>query len=214
LRSSGDSLGWLSKRLRRIYVSYWFTLVAILAANLCFQYKPMSWTLVISQFLGIAYFTHRGQMIGVTNWFISLILLCYVIAAFVRWERRLLPVFVAITLGLMHREDPKFAGCVLAFMAGGVVAMTPKIWNGALGVAGVCLMATATGRSAFAYPLAGSVAIMVGTPFAGEKSRVLALASECTYEFFLVHGPIYLGLSRVMGLDFFGNLISGRLWLS
>jgi peptidoglycan/LPS O-acetylase OafA/YrhL len=213
LRATGTPLGWLAKRLSKIYPPYWIVLVAIITANQYFHYKSMSFGLVLSQFLGFAYFTHRGQLIGIHTWFISLLILCYGIAAIIRWDRRFLPVFAAIALGLMHREDPKFAGCVLAFLAGGIVAVAPKMWHGALGITGVCLMATATSGTVFAYPLAGVVALMMGALLGGRRSRLMAPASRTAggllFEFFLVHGPIYLGLSQVVGLNFFGNLFLG-----
>jgi hypothetical protein len=211
LRSRGDSLGWLSKRLVRIYVPYWVTLIAILTADWLFRYKPLSPGLVVSQFLGLAYFTHRGQLIGVHLWFISLILLCYGMAALIRWKRGLLPILVALALGLMSREDPKFAGCVLAFLSGGIIALMPRMWPGACLVAGVCLVASANAWTVFAYPLAGVAALMVGTLLSGKEPRIIALASGIVYEFFLTHGPIYLGLSRIAGFDFRENLILGTL---
>jgi hypothetical protein len=40
---------------------------------------------------------------------------------------------------------------------------------------------------------------------------ILILLSESTYEFFLVHGPIYLGLAKYAHLSFISDLFWGTL---
>jgi hypothetical protein len=62
-------------------------------------------------------------LIGVHTWFISLILVCYVAAVLIHWNRRLFPAVVAVLLLAVRHEDPKFIGCVLAFLTGGSAAL-------------------------------------------------------------------------------------------
>src|SRR4051812_26420499 len=55
LHSRGGLSRWLWRRLSRIYVPYWITLIAIFSANRVVRYKPVSWGLVVSEFFGTAY---------------------------------------------------------------------------------------------------------------------------------------------------------------
>jgi peptidoglycan/LPS O-acetylase OafA/YrhL len=65
---------WLRKRLSRIFVPYWITVTAVLIANHLRSYKPVSVWLVVSEYFGLAGWTHRGQIVGVHLWFVSLLL--------------------------------------------------------------------------------------------------------------------------------------------
>jgi peptidoglycan/LPS O-acetylase OafA/YrhL len=80
---SGDqkTARWLLQRLDRLFVPYWISLASIFAVNWAIGYKPVSTGLVVSEFLGTGYFTHPGRLVGVHVWFISLILVCYGLAA-------------------------------------------------------------------------------------------------------------------------------------
>jgi hypothetical protein len=209
LGSTDTPFHWLSKRLQRIYPSYWICLAAIFAANTVVHYKPMSPSLILCQFLGIAHFTHPGSLVGVHTWFITLIVTCYILAAFIRWERRLLPVAVLLVLALDHWHGDFMWGFVMAFVGGAIVGALPKVRTGALGVAAASFAAAIAFGPLFLNPLWGSLALLLGSFFVGKPPRVLKFASRCTYEFYLTHGPIYLGLSRIIELSFYPNLIIG-----
>ena len=50
---------------------------------------------------------------------------------------------------------------------------------------------------------------MIGLIPLGRSSRTLATISQATYEFFLVHGPIFLALAVYAHMGFWGTLLAG-----
>ena len=209
LCTGGDPVGWLSRRLARICLPYWITLAAIFTANEIVHYKPVPSGLVVAEFLGIAYFTHPGSMVGVHVWFMSLLLVCYAIGVLIRWDRRLLPACAAVAVLLLPR-DPGLVRHVLSFLAGMTVAVLPRPGRAAPGLALAALGCAAAVRPEFAYPLAGTTALLLGGLIRWRSPRAVALAGRATYEFFLVHGPIYLGLRGWPDLVCWGSRPSGR----
>ncbi len=76
LVSKRSTTNWIVSRLTRVFPAYWIALSVVLIANAVVGYKPMSLGLILSQFSGIALFTHPGKLVGVHFWFISLLLVC------------------------------------------------------------------------------------------------------------------------------------------
>jgi hypothetical protein len=107
--------------------------------------------------------------------------------------------------------DPHFVRHLLSFQAGVILAMC-----GARKLLAGFALASVLGTALvfwpeFASPLAAVVALLIGTLPLGRSSRPFALVSQATYEFFLVHGPIYLGLALLLRLDLAENLVVGTL---
>jgi hypothetical protein len=167
----------------------------------------MSWDLAGAQFLGIAYFTHPSKLVGIHTWFISLLILCYVMAALFRWDRRCL--LVAVVLGLALKYGGDFRGCVLAFLAGCVVAIAPRRRICALAIAVFCSVVSVVGHQIYLYPLTGTLALIAGIQFVGPPLPWLRWTKGLAYEFYLVHGPIYLGLAVVTKVAPIVNLVLG-----
>jgi hypothetical protein len=115
------------------------------------------------------------------------------------------PVVVLLLMPLA----PVFLGYVLSFLTGAVVAGSSRPGRTAAAMGLACLAASFALRPGFAFPLAGLVALLLARAVPGESPRALASASQATYEFFLVHGPVYLGLARVAGLPWTANLVVG-----
>jgi peptidoglycan/LPS O-acetylase OafA/YrhL len=182
--------------------------VFLLAGNAVIGYKPIMAGQIVSQFLGTGYFTHRDSLVGVHTWFISLILVCYGLAALVRGQRWLLPLFGIVVIALLPL-DGFLLGPLLAFLAGGVIACVS--WTGTA----LYVLTAATWVSSilvnedFAYPLLAILALAAGSVPLGMSSPRLTRVSRATYEFFLVHGTIYLVLARYAGLPFLANLLLG-----
>jgi hypothetical protein len=168
----------------------------------------MPWDLVGAQFLGVAYFTHPSRLVGIHTWFISLLILCYVMAALFRWNRRCL--LVAVVLGLALEYGGDFRGCVLAFVAGCAVAIAPRRLMCALGIGVFCSVISLVGHQIYLYPLTGTLALIAGTQLVGPPLRWLRWTKGLAYEFYLVHGPVYLGLAVVTKVTPIVNLVLGR----
>ena len=73
-------LVWFKRRLVQIFPAYWVVTIVSFALTLIAGSKDVTWSLFISQMLGTGFFTHGWELVNVVSWFVSLILLCYVIA--------------------------------------------------------------------------------------------------------------------------------------
>lgn len=206
---------WLTKRMSRVFVPYWITVTAVLLANRLIRYKPASLGLVVSEYLGIAGWTHRDELIAVHFWFISLLLLCYLACACIRQRPWSLPVFV-LAASLWLRSDAHYAGQSLAFLTGAACGLLEKrtqaLFLPLVGVGGVLLAQTVHIGFAFlsvaVLPLA---ALWLPWPRGDRFARLLSRASESTYHFYLVHAPAYLAFARWGSSSFVMVLTLGTL---
>jgi hypothetical protein len=215
MRSSATSNpSWIVRRLKRVFIPYWISLMVIFVANGIVGYKPVSPCLIVSEFLGTALFTHPGALVGVHVWFISLILICYAIAAVIRWRPAALPLFAIGAVAAVCEGQASVAGHVLSFLAGCLLSKCGE-WKqqfvvGSL-IAVVCAAGIAVLNAHFAYPFAAMIALLLCSGWLAPSPSWLTRLSESTYEFFLVHGPIYLGLAKYAHLGIVANLAFGTL---
>jgi peptidoglycan/LPS O-acetylase OafA/YrhL len=214
MRSHNKNLTtWLAHRLGRIYPPYWISLSAIFLANMLIGYKPVTLGLVASEYLGTALFTHSGVMVGVHIWFISLILLCYGIAAVLRWQRTVLPLAIVVTIAALFRW-PLISAHVLSFLVGCSLSnfgTLKQAWKTELVIVIIGTLGIVFLDTHFAYPLAALGVLLLCSASTSPSPGILILLSELTYEFFLVHGPIYLGLAKYAHLSFISDLFWGTL---
>jgi peptidoglycan/LPS O-acetylase OafA/YrhL len=201
-------LAWLFRRLDRLYVSYWLVLPPIFVANAIVAYKPMTASLVVSEFLGTAGLTHPDQMVGIHLWFISLIVLCYALATVIRMDRRAWWLAAAgATLTLDY--NTLFAQHVLSFL-GGMAACRYAQRGYILACVALVLAVLAAGfRPPLAYPAVAVAALLLSTRSARSSGPLLAGLARLTYHFYLVHGPIYLALAEMLGLSPAADLLVG-----
>lgn len=126
LGGAAPAIGWLKKRLWQIYPAYWIATVAAFLLTWAAGTKRVDTRLFLSQMAGTGYFTHGWELVNVVSWFISLILLCYVIAFVGKWlgAPRLMLVFatiIAIAL-LATRSEIALSRHVLTFCVAGLIA--------------------------------------------------------------------------------------------
>jgi peptidoglycan/LPS O-acetylase OafA/YrhL len=222
-QASGEGAGtWLGRRLARVYVPYWLSLIAIFTANAALNYKPVTPRLIVSEFAGTVTFTHPNQSVGVHVWFISLLLVCYLLAVAVRLDRRVLPILLAAAAATLVLPDTTLAGAVLipscvpaghvlAFLSGMFVAShRSPLARGGLPVLALVLTGV-TGQLPLLCPVVGSVAVLLAGLPRGRSPAPVATLSRGTYEFFLVHGPIYLGLASFAKLALPANAVVGTV---
>ncbi|MFO0946598.1 MAG: acyltransferase [Planctomycetota bacterium] len=207
-------LAWLRRRLTRVYVPYWITLTLLIVANQFSGYKPMNPELIFSQYLGTGYFTHPSQLLGIHFWFISLILLCYGLAVFVR----LMPALVVPILGLVLCTPvitSLFAAHIVSFLIGAALSLFWRERSFAVvasSVAVACLLgALYPPMSHLVYSSSATIALCLCRIPMGNSSHWLTLTSERTYEFFLVHGPVYLILRKALHVSRAVNLTFGTV---
>ncbi len=205
------AIGWLQKRLWQIYPAYWITTIAAFLLTWAAGTKRIDGWLFLSQIAGTGYFTHGWELINVVSWFISLILLCYVIAFVGKWlgAPRLILVFVAIiTLALLAtRSEVALSRHVLTFCVAGLIAQTCPRPAVMLAIISSLLCA------AFLWPqsfyAAFSIALLaLALAWQTSDTRLTSVTRGYVYEYFLVHGIFLVGLARFMPQQ---KLLSGTI---
>lgn len=143
------------------------------------------------------------------TWFISVIMACYLLAALIRFDRIFLPLSVAVTLALLLNHASNYWGCILQFLAGGIIARADRPKLGALLVAVAALAADPHVEGFCVGISVGALALLGGLYLVGPGSKTISWLSLVSYEFFLVHGIAYLALGRLAHLSFAPNLLLG-----
>ncbi|UUO06867.1 acyltransferase [Blastopirellula sp. J2-11] len=197
----GHAVRWLSKRLSRIYLPYWIAVTGVLSANYIVQYKPAPLSLVIAELAGVVGWTHRGDIVGIYFWFVSLLLFCYLLAAIVKLDRRVLPLLVVASIAWLW-WDQGFASNTLAFLTGlslGQLGKRPSPLL-TLGVTITAAVLTFAVHPGFAcVTIAGFAILSTAIPFSlpEQTETIIAKLSELSYHFYLVHVPFYLAADKL-----------------
>jgi hypothetical protein len=199
---------WLGNRLISMYLPYWLVFGLMLMANATVHYKVVSLPMIISQILGTTYFTHPGQQLGIHTWFVSLLLVTTLLTVFLRANLILLPIFFAVTCYLMPMGSA-FVYCVLAFLVGVCIARFGNHWFGVIFIAGICALLGATINGGFLYPCAGATGLALAMAAPKLSLPRLERWGACTYEYYLIHGPIYLACVKLFDLSFWPTLLIG-----
>ncbi|HEX5126010.1 MAG TPA: acyltransferase family protein [Rhodocyclaceae bacterium] len=197
-----DPLQWLKRRLLRIYPAYWIATLGAFALAVKFSSKPITLGLFVSQMLGTGFFTHGWDLINVVSWFVSLILLCYVLAAVALWLRRplvLMLLFAALALAsIVFVFEVDLSRHILAFCLGAVCGLTARPVTGFL-LAILLLIAGLSMNVQLCYAGIGLLLLnFCGIVLIREPAWV-RLVSKYSYEYFLVHGIFLAGMVQVLG---------------
>lgn len=208
---AAPAISWLQKRLWQIYPAYRIATIAAFLLAWAAGMKCIDGWLFLSQIAGTGYFTHGWELINVVSWFISLILLCYVIAFLGKWlgAPRLILVFVAIiTLALLAtRSEVALSRHVLTFYLAGLIAQTCPRPAVMLAIISSLLCA------AFLWPqsfyAAFSIALLaLALAWQTSDTMLTNVTRSYVYEYFLVHGIFLVGLARFMPQQ---KLLSGTI---
>lgn len=194
---------WFVQRLRRIYPAFWIVMAVCFWLTWLKGYKQFDAFQVISQMLGLGFFTHPDHLVNTATWFISLLLVCYV-EVFVARHFFKAPVFISVASGLgllacaFWVSDPSFVVHVLTFNAAYVAselvpsARVSKILmatGGLAAICGFCLEPLFVG--------AGIALIAVGlTLRISTAPRFIRVIAEVSYEYYLLHGVFLVVVLR------------------
>lgn len=202
---------WLQKRLWQIYPAYWIATIAAFTLAWVAGTKHIDGWLFLSQMLGTGYFTHGWALVNVVSWFISLILLCYVIAFFGKWlgaPRITLAIAAIIALALLvTHSEVAISRHVLTFCIAGLLAQTrprPAVM--------FTLIVSLFGAAFFWFPVfyaafsIGLLTLAIARQI--PETRWSRITSVYIYEYFLVHGIFLSALARFMPEP---KLLSGAL---
>ncbi len=193
---------WLVQRLRRIYPALWIVMTICFCLTWLSGYKQFDAYQVISQMLGLGFFTHPDHLVNTATWFISLLLVCYLGVFVARLFKSPILIGVASSLGLLawalRVPEPSFVVHVctfsVAFVGGATVpnAMAPRLLMVTGGLA-VALGITAE-------PLfigAGVSLIAVGLALRMSTAPwFIRDMADVSYEYYLLHGVFLVGVLR------------------
>ncbi|CAG1013852.1 hypothetical protein ANRL4_05047 [Anaerolineae bacterium] len=209
--SAASAIGWLQKRLWQIYPAYWIATIAAFLLTWAAGTKRVDGWLFLSQMAGTGYFTHGWELINVVSWFISLILLCYVIAFAGKWfgaPRLMLAFAIIIALVLLAtRSEVSLSRHVLTFCVAGLIAQTyPRPAVMLIIVASLFGVSLIWPQSIYA---AFSIALLaLALAWQASETTLLRIASGYVYEYFLVHGIFLVALARFLPQQ---KLVSGAI---
>ncbi len=193
---------WLKRRLLRLFPAYWIVTLLAFALTMVASEKAATAGLFVSQMLGLGYFTHGWALVNVVSWFLSLILLCYLLAA-VGWSsKRPMPILAAVaiaaTLLLVFRIEVPLSRHVLAFALAGMAALGAfPAWLALLG-GGLFLAGIVFDPQFFYAGLALSLVWLAGAQRLPDLPGA-ALPAAYSYEYFLVHGIALSAAVRLLG---------------
>jgi len=183
---------WLWHRLRKIYPAFWIVLAVSFFGAWWTGYKSFDCWQVVCQFAGIGLFTHHANLINIVTWFVSLILVLYLIVYLARRSREAavigLAIAAAIALALaLPSKHAVVPGHALTFLIAYAFSRFGR-WKASwvLGLSAVQALLVA-----FEPNVAYGFAALVLTALAGRWSFEWKLGhalARYSYEWFLVHG--------------------------
>lgn len=205
-RSSASSTTWLMARFKTIYPAYWLAMLFSFGVTWAAGAKDFTAWQFISQMLGTGYFTHGWNLVNVVSWFISLIVLCYVLAAVARSSGRpfavMLAVFTVAAYLIATKTEVNLSRHILAFSLAAVLRLSfsessspPRVWWLLL----PAVLWLGFGLQ-FGYA-AVSIFLLLVALKAYRSQAWLEKSTPYIYEYFLLHGVFLVGIAK-----FFPNL--------
>jgi peptidoglycan/LPS O-acetylase OafA/YrhL len=188
---------WFLARLQQIFPAYWVAMLFSFLLTWAFQVKDFDTWQFASQMLGLGYFTHGWELVNVVSWFISLILLCYLIATLAKWLRSpsaLLALASLVTWVLVFQEwEVDFSRHILAFSLAGLLRLNGgRVWLLAP------LLIVCPPWPQFSYGAIALVLLSLLTPWRGALPALVKCVANHVYEFFLLHGIFLVGGIRLL----------------
>lgn len=199
----GDPASWLKRRLLTVFPAYWIVTLVGFGLTLVVGEHKLTFFQFLSQMLGTGYFTHGWELVNVVSWFISLILLCYLLAYAVKLSRRELGLLTGITLVcamlVAARLEVSLSRHVLTFSLAALFAIYRRRHGYAtlqFLVVPVLLGVAALQDPQFAYAEIALLTLGTALMFHWAISPVITQASRYSYEFFLIHGIFLVGAAK------------------
>jgi len=191
---------WLLARLQQIFPAYWVAMLFSFMVTWVFHVKTFTFAQFVSQMLGLGYFTHGWELVNVVSWFISLILLCYLIAALAKWLRRptaILGMASLVAWGLVYLQwEVDLSRHVLAFTLAGLLCLhaprAPLVWAAAL------LLIACPPWPQFSYAALAILLLFLFSTWHPPLLPVIQAMSNHVYEYFLLHGIFLVGGIRLL----------------
>lgn len=197
---------WLWRRLARIYPAYWIVLCAAFLIAGATGMKTFTGWQMLSQFVGLGFYTHPDNLLLEATWFLSPLLVCYWAVFLMRltpFPKSLAVAALIFCITFYHYAT--FAENRLSYLAFATgyclaVIIPARFQSVALFIAGLAVMIVSWGRPhvpklglAFMLEAAGLAWPwpIYGVPWLAKRS----------YEYYLVHGLAFYGALRYLRLD-------------
>lgn len=197
-------LDWFGRRLVQIFPAYWLVTIVSFGLTLIAGSKEVTWSLFISQMLGIGFFTHGWELVNVVSWFISLILVCYVVALLALtsgYVGSILLVVIGVCGGLLYAKgEVDLSRHVLTFAVAGLIAYKriPAPLIAVVAATGFALSVSLSIQFVYMSSALGFLCLAMAWKVRG--SPLLRASSAYTYEFFLVHGIFLVVFARLVSV--------------
>jgi peptidoglycan/LPS O-acetylase OafA/YrhL len=204
LESRRAPTNWLAQRLFRVYPAFWIAMVGSFCLAMLSGYKKASVGQIISQMLGTGLWTHSRELVNSPTWFVSLILACYFATFLSRLTQRPGRVALVSSAGLtflVARDSaPWLLSHSLTYSVASIIAAYASDKTRrcvSVGLATVLIILALLVQPAFAYA-AISLIIVESSLLFQTRSRIIKLAAEYSYEFYLIHGVALAGAMTMM----------------
>jgi peptidoglycan/LPS O-acetylase OafA/YrhL len=195
---------WLAQRLCRVYPAFWIAMIGSFCLATLSGYKNASVGQIVSQMLGTGLWTHSDELVNSPTWFVSLILACYVATFLSRLIERPGLIAAISSIGLTFLVARDAAPWLMCHFLTYAVASTIAAYAlgthrrvASLSIAGVLTILALLIQPAFAYTAISLVVVELSL-LCKARSRIVKLAAEYSYDFYLVHGVALAGAMTVM----------------
>lgn len=211
MSSTRAPFAWFRQRLARLFPAYWLVLALSVGLTLWSGHKQVDILQTLFQACGIGLFTGRDSMVNLATWFISLILVCYLVVALVRLlparalqATAVLAVIAALLAFIVSGGATEWGlRRTLAFFAAGIIAMAPDrsrflVAAGLSAAFGACAPLV----HEFSYPAIaiGALALAIQCPRMPPSMQWTRRTAEYSYEYYLVHGIALFGMIEYLAL--------------
>jgi peptidoglycan/LPS O-acetylase OafA/YrhL len=207
IRSAGSLRTWVMRRALRVLPPYWIMVSLAVAGNALVSYKETDLGSLLLEYLGLAYFIPPSSTLNVAAWFITLLILCYgIAAATIPWPTRkaklwVVSVPVAVTVVLLAirwnivlvRQIFAFEAGLVAYIIGGDEITR---WQAAAQI--IVLVGLAVVGIDSRYALASTV-VMVALLMGPVKRlpHFIHVLSDYSYEIFLMQGLFIVFFAKI-----------------
>ncbi len=197
--SAKSANSWLLSRVSKIYPAFWIALAASFLLSAAFNYKQFNFFQVISQFIGTGLFTHPNNLVNSPTWFISLLLAMYLVTYIAMLTKHastiMLTSSVVLLIYSLTVSSSLLPAHALTYTVSYVCAKNTVLFckcGSWIALTGLFLIA-AIWRPELAYTAFALLVIglIKNVPL---NSKALDRVNKVSYEFYLVHGVILVGL--------------------
>jgi peptidoglycan/LPS O-acetylase OafA/YrhL len=199
-RDSRSPADWLLARLVRIYPAYWVVTLLAFALTAYFGSKPTSIVQLLWQMSGLGmYFI--PELVNIVTWFIGLLLALYFSVFLMKSLGVLLPgVWIASAVSSMllviNPYELYFVHALAFYLS---IAISSSKSDGFVSwVCVIALLCCAVRMRVFGYAAMGVVSIPLAE-WIGSVPAWVSILAKYSYEFYLVHGIVFVGVRRFLG---------------